>query len=68
MSLKEADKILNEYTQPNSMNSGTHSTIDNGNLFFAATEYQKAWHELSTKYISISDKFVDRVNEVIELK
>lgn len=43
MSLKEADRIIKEYEQPNSMNSATHSTIDNGNLFFAATEYQKAY-------------------------
>jgi hypothetical protein len=33
--LHHAKEILEQYTQPNSM-------IDNGNLFFAATEYQGA--------------------------
>lgn len=40
--LKHADEILHEYAQP-------HSMIDNGNLFFAGTEYQKAYRELEQK-------------------
>lgn len=37
--LKDADQILNEYSQPDSL-------VDEGNLFFAATEYKKAYEEL----------------------
>jgi hypothetical protein len=37
--LKQAGEILEEYSKPNSM-------VDNGNLFFAGIEYQKAYRDL----------------------
>ncbi len=44
--LKEADNILKEYTEPNSL-------IDNGNLFFAATKYKKAVEERDLKILQL---------------
>lgn len=38
--LKSADEILVAYTKP------YDNTIDNGNLFFAATEYKDAYEKL----------------------
>ena len=37
---KAADEVIAKYPLPNSL-------IDNGNLFFAATEYQKAYEQTS---------------------
>ena len=49
LKLLEADKILREYVEPNSM-------IDNGNLFFAATEYKEAY----TRVRTMADEFLKK--------
>ena len=40
--LRQANEVLEDYPKPNSM-------IDNGNLFYAAVEYQKAYRRQQKK-------------------
>jgi len=57
--LEQSDSILIEYAQP-------HSMIDNGNLFFAATEYQGAYNELlkaNTKLLADRDSLLKASTE-----
>lgn len=52
--LSEADDILSEYCQPNSM-------VDMGALFFAATEYRSAYKSIRLKLDAIVGMRNDQV-------
>lgn len=47
--LLQAHKVLREYIEP-------HSTVDNGNLYFAATEYKKAYSELQAQCDKLAEQ------------
>ena len=54
--LKEAEKVLWWYPQPNSL-------IDEGNLYFAAIEYQSAYQALQKENEELKQKIERLLND-----